>query len=83
MDINGPCIQGRLNKIAVNKKKTVLSMLARLQAEQLFLTKHAHAPTRQLTDALNRAGKGDGDFMNDAYRRQIFNWLPVVPQFKY
>lgn len=83
MAVNGPCTQGNLNRIAVDNDETVLSMLTRLQNEQHLLNKHAYAPNGPLTDALNKTGNGDGEFMNDASRRQVFNWLPTEPEFKY
>jgi acyl-CoA synthetase (AMP-forming)/AMP-acid ligase II/aryl carrier-like protein len=36
MDVDGPAVQGTINRIPVNYDETVLSMLSRLQAEQLY-----------------------------------------------
>ena len=36
---------------------------------------------RQLVAAMNEAVPGEGDFFGDAFRRQIFNWLPVAPSW--
>ncbi len=88
MDINGPCVQGSLNKIPIQPNETILSVLARLQDEQQLLNKHAFAPRRQLVEALNagtstETGMKDGEVMVDAFKRQIFNWLPTAPEFSY
>ncbi|KAH9210763.1 hypothetical protein DL95DRAFT_370521 [Leptodontidium sp. 2 PMI_412] len=79
MDVDGPAVQGSLVRIPVDKDETVLEMMQRLQAEQKFLNKHAYAPMRQLVASMNEAIPGEGDFYSDAFRRQIFNWLPVAP----
>jgi len=104
MDVDGPAVQGSLNKISVDKSERVLDMLARLQTEQYELNRHAYAPMNQIVAALNGYeterevpnfdGKvkgaawiegegGEGDFMRGAFKRQIFNWLPVPPMFEY
>ena len=81
MDVDGPAVQGTLVRIPVRKEETVLEMMGRLQEEQKFLNKHAYAPMRQLVKAMNEAVSGEGDFFGDAFRRQIFNWLPVAPEW--
>ena len=81
MDVDGPAVQGTLVRIPVRKDETVLEMMRRLQEEQKFLNKHAYAPMRQLVAAINQAVPGEGDFFGDAFRRQIFNWLPVAPSW--
>jgi hypothetical protein len=83
MDINGPCVQSSLNRIAVDKEERVMDMLARLQAEQQLLNKHAYAPSRQVAEALDAFGGGDGQFHLEAFKRQIFNWLPIPPEFEH
>jgi acyl-CoA synthetase (AMP-forming)/AMP-acid ligase II len=104
MDVDGPAVQGTLNKIAINKSETVLDMLSRLQTEQYQINRHAYAPMNQLVAMLNGKGTnvevpnfdgkvkgsawietegGEGDFMRNAFKRQIFNWLPVPPAFDF
>lgn len=58
-------------------------MLTCLQAEQQDLNKHAYAPQRRLIAALNAATEGESNFLGDAFKRQIFNWLPVPPTFDF
>ncbi|KAK0099513.1 hypothetical protein ONS96_008351 [Cadophora gregata f. sp. sojae] len=79
MDVDGPAVQGTLARIPVRRDESVLEMLRRLQDEQKLLNKHACAPKRQLIEAMNDAVPGEGDFFSDAFRRQIFNWLPISP----
>ncbi|KAG4432029.1 hypothetical protein IFR05_012493 [Cadophora sp. M221] len=79
MDIDGPAVQGTLVRIPVDKDESVLEMMRKLQAEQKFLNKHAYAPMRQLVASMNESIPNEGDFYGDAFRRQIFNWLPVAP----
>ncbi|KAH7348361.1 hypothetical protein BKA65DRAFT_594211 [Rhexocercosporidium sp. MPI-PUGE-AT-0058] len=79
MDVDGPAVQGSLARIPVHKDETILEMMRKLQAEQKFLNKHAYAPRRQLVNSMNETIPGEGDFFDDAFKRQIFNWLPVAP----
>lgn len=82
MDVDGPAVQRTINRIPVNSEETVLSMLSRLQAEQLNLNKHAYAPQHHLIAAMEREKEGEGAFLTDALKRQIFNWLPVPPSWE-
>ena len=82
MDVDGPAVQDTVNRIPVNHDETVLFMLLRLQAEQQELNKHAYTPHHQLIAALNRENEGEGEFFREASRRQIFNWLPVSPNWE-
>ena len=83
MDVDGPAVQGTLNRIPVNADEDILSMLSKLQAEQLHLNKHAYAPQHHLAEALNKENEGEGEFFKDAFKRQIFNWLPVPPSWEF
>jgi len=83
MDVDGPAVQGTVNRIPVNSEETVLSMLSRLQAEQLNLNKHAYAPRHHLIAALEREKEGEGAFLKDAFKRQIFNWLPIPQSWEF
>ncbi|KUJ19522.1 acetyl-CoA synthetase-like protein [Mollisia scopiformis] len=104
MDVDGPAVQGTINKLPIHKSETVLDMLARLQAEQYELNRHAYAPMNQIVAVLNghqtdievrnfdgkvkgaawiESEGGEGDFVRDAFKRQVFNWLPVPPVFEY
>ena len=83
MDVDGPAVQGTLNLIPLYRNETILHMLKRLQAEQQDLNKHAYAPMNQLVAALNEGNTKDGDFMRDAFKRQIFNWLPTSPMLDF
>ncbi|PMD40355.1 acetyl-CoA synthetase-like protein, partial [Hyaloscypha variabilis F] len=82
MDVDGPAVQGTLNRIPVDPEETILSMLSRLHAEQQHLNKHAYAPQHHLVAALDKENEGEGEFFKDAFKRQIFNWLPVPPAFE-
>ncbi|KAE9367431.1 acetyl-CoA synthetase-like protein [Stipitochalara longipes BDJ] len=77
MDVDGPAVQGTLNRIPVDAEENILSMLSRLQAEQQHLNKHAYAPHHHLVAALDKGIEGEGEFFMGAFKRQIFNWLPV------
>ena len=60
-DVNGPVMQGVCNLVEVPRSQTAIGLLKCMQAEQLELTKHAHAPLRRIIDALNANGTGAGD----------------------
>ena len=62
-DVNGPVMQGVCNLVEVPRSQTAISLLKRMQAEQLELTKHAHAPLRRIIDTLNANGTGAGDMV--------------------
>lgn len=62
-DVNGPVMQGVFNLVEVPRSQTAITLLKRMQAEQLELTKHAHAPLRRVIDTLNASGTGAGDMV--------------------
>jgi len=53
MDVEGPALYIAIDKVPVQKSEKVLEMLTRLQAEQRELSRHAHAPMKQIVAALN------------------------------
>ena len=62
-DVNGPVMQGVCNLVEVPRYQTAIVLLKSMQAEQLELTKHAHAPLRRIINALNTNGTGAGDMV--------------------
>ena len=62
-DVNGPVMQGSCNLVEVPRSQTAIALLKCMQAEQLGLTKHAHAPLRRIIDALNANETGAGDMV--------------------
>ena len=72
-DVNGPVMQGVFNLVEVPRTQTAIALLKRMQADQLHLTKHAHAPLRRIIDTLNANGSGAGDVV-----RNIFSTLPLT-----
>ena len=81
-DVAGPLLQAVTNFIQFSPEETVLQFLRRLQADQVNLTQHAHAPWSEIEKALDRrASTGDeGDqhsgLMRKVFTTQIFNWIP-------
>ena len=75
-DVNGPVMEGVCNLVKVLHEETAISLLQRMQAEQLELTKHAHAPLRRIIDSLNANGSGAGDMMVETHRTQFLTWIP-------
>ena len=77
MDIAGPTMEQILNRISVTRDETVSAFLERLRAEQIELTRHAHAPFRKLQAIIAADEDLPGDALfDDICRRQVFNWLP-------
>lgn len=64
-DVNGPVMQGVCNLVEVPRFETAIALLERMQAEQLELTKHAHAPLRRIIETLNANGTGAGDMVRN------------------
>lgn len=62
-DVNGPFMQGVCNLVEVPHSQTAIALLKRMQAEQLEMTKHAHAPLRRIIETLNANGTGAGDMV--------------------
>jgi len=62
-DVNGPVMQGVCNLVEVPHSQTAIALLKRMQAEQLELTKHAHAPLRRIIETLNANRTGAGDMV--------------------
>jgi hypothetical protein len=71
-DISGPTIQAVVNLVEFKPEETVLSLLGRMQEDQLNLTKYASAPLREIMSALGTAGS----MIPEAVGHQIFNWVP-------
>ncbi|KAL8896089.1 MAG: hypothetical protein Q9207_007883 [Kuettlingeria erythrocarpa] len=64
------------NRIYVPASATVGSLLTSLEAEQVLLSKHAHAPAAAITAQLNPADTA----AFHAGRRQLLNWNPVMAE---
>jgi len=56
-------MQGVCNLVEVPHSQTAIALLKRMQAEQLEMTKHAHAPLRRIIETLNANGTGAGDMV--------------------
>lgn len=77
-NVNGPVMEGVCNLVEVPRSETAISLLKRMQAEQLELTKHAHAPLRRVIEALNATGTGAGDMVVETHRTQFLTWIPGI-----
>ncbi|KAL8797277.1 MAG: hypothetical protein Q9195_000430 [Heterodermia aff. obscurata] len=75
-DVNGPVMQTVCNLIEVPRSQTAIALLKCMQAEQLELTKHAHAPLRRIINALNAKVMGAGDMIMETHRTQFLTWIP-------
>lgn len=75
-NVNGPVMEGVCNLVEVPRSETAISLLKRMQAEQLELTKHAHAPLRRIIEALNAYGTGAGDMIVETHRTHFLTWIP-------
>lgn len=75
-DVNGPVMQSLCNLVEVNRDETAAVFLGRLQAEQLELTRHAHAPLRRVLEALHAEGNGSDEVAIEAHRSQFVTWVP-------
>ncbi|KAI0126844.1 AMP-binding enzyme [Xylariales sp. AK1849] len=71
-DVSGPTVQQVINLIEYRPKETVLSLLERMQEEQLNLTKYASAPLREVMSSLGAAGS----MIPEIIGTQSFNWVP-------
>lgn len=76
MEVNGPAVQTIINAIDISQEGTVIGRLQALQSEQHQLNVHAAAPFSAVVDGLRAADAKAGANMIEAWRRQIFNWLP-------
>lgn len=75
-DVAGPTMEAVTNLIEVHPQATTLSFLNSIQADQLELTKRAHAPWRRIIDALNADGSGAGDMIPETHSTQFLTWVP-------
>lgn len=75
-NVGGPVMEGVCNLVEVPHEETAISLLTRMQAEQLELTKHGHAPLRRIIDALNADGSGAGDMIIETHRAHFLTWTP-------
>lgn len=75
-DVNGPVMQSVCNMVHVARGETAICFLNRLQADQLELTQHAHAPLRRVLDALRAEGNRADEFLLDLQRTQFTTWTP-------
>lgn len=82
MEIDGPMVQSIVLAIEVSQGASTLAFLRKIQDEQSAINHHTQAPFLDIVAKLNEAGKGDGDIMYDITRRQLFNWLPSIPEFE-
>lgn len=71
-DVSGPTIQAVVNLVEYKAEETVLSLLERMQQDQLNLTKYASAPLREIMSALGTAGS----MIPETVGHQLFNWVP-------
>ncbi|KAH6656998.1 hypothetical protein BKA67DRAFT_513505 [Truncatella angustata] len=71
-DVSGPTIQAVINLVEYNPSESVLSLLQRLQEDQLNLTKYAPAPLHEVMSALGEAG----DMIPEVLGHLSFNWVP-------
>lgn len=79
-DVAGPTMNAVTNLISVDPTETTLAFLTRLQADQLQLTAHSHAPWRRIIDALNtlHPGENAGSLLYETHRTQFLTWVPGV-----
>ncbi|KAL8892032.1 MAG: hypothetical protein Q9215_001034 [Flavoplaca cf. flavocitrina] len=75
-DVNGPVMQGVCNLVEVSRSDSAVALLRHMQAEQMELTKHAHAPLRRIIETLNASGNGAGDMIVETHRTQFLTWIP-------
>ncbi|KAL8868467.1 MAG: hypothetical protein Q9198_008168 [Flavoplaca austrocitrina] len=75
-DVNGPVMQGVCNLVEVSRSDSAIALLRHMQAEQMELTKHAHAPLRRIIETLNASGNGAGDMIVETHRTQFLTWIP-------
>ncbi|KAL4916104.1 hypothetical protein BDW62DRAFT_202941 [Aspergillus aurantiobrunneus] len=73
-DVAGPTLQSVINLMEIDPDETVLSLLDRVQAEQIALTRYATAPFRQIMRGLGAAG----DMLPWIVGHQAFNWVPAM-----
>ncbi|KAH8682289.1 hypothetical protein BX600DRAFT_505894 [Xylariales sp. PMI_506] len=71
-DVAGPTIQAVINLIEFKPEETVLSLLERMQEDQVSLTKYAAAPLREIMNSLGT----DGSLVPEVIGHQSFNWVP-------
>ncbi|KAL8783246.1 MAG: hypothetical protein Q9213_004758 [Squamulea squamosa] len=87
IDIAGPTFETVVNRIHVNRERSLLEWLRELQEEQALLTKYAQAPFQRIEAALRASSDPDTvsehELHDSVFRRQCFNWLPPThPQYK-
>lgn len=74
-DVNGSIMQDVCNLVEMPRLQTAIALLKCMQAEQLELTKHAHAPLRRIIDTLNANGTGAGDMIRNFSSHISSSWL--------
>ncbi|KAK8012980.1 acetyl-CoA synthetase-like protein [Apiospora marii] len=75
-DVNGPVMEGVCNLHAVPRRESGLALLARLQADQIQLTRHCHAPLRRVLAGLGSDNADAAEMWLDIHRAQFLTWVP-------
>ena len=77
-DVAGPTFNAVTNLIPVEHSESGLAFLNRLQAEQLELTKYAHAPWRRIMAALDELHPGEhaGEMIPETHSTYLLTWTP-------
>ncbi|KAK5996045.1 hypothetical protein PT974_04471 [Cladobotryum mycophilum] len=76
-NLYGPTMQGVCDLIEIPHGESAAQFLRRMQANQLELLRHEHAPIRHIIDNLNGQNDKSGDLIIDAHRAQFFVWSPA------
>ncbi|KAK6069313.1 AMP-binding enzyme [Seiridium cupressi] len=71
-DVSGPTFHAVINLVEYSPDKPVLTLLERMQDDQLNLTKYAAAPVREIMSSLGRSGH----MIPEILGHHLFNWTP-------
>ncbi|KAK9779680.1 hypothetical protein SCAR479_03287 [Seiridium cardinale] len=71
-DVSGPTFHAVTNLVEYNPDEPVLTLLERMQDDQLNLTKYAAAPVREIMSSLGRSGH----MIPEILGHHLFNWTP-------
>ena len=77
-DVAGPTMNAVTNLIPVHRSESGLAFLARLQTEQVELTKRSHVPWRRVMDRLNALHPDEraGDMLPEVHQTFFMTWVP-------
>lgn len=62
--------------VEVRRDEKLSDLLARMQEEQLLLTKHAQAPIFEIAKRLGQKSDRAREMYSGAFERQVFDWAP-------